>query len=75
MPETFGERLSRVRRSKIKAFDRCLSQEDAARLFCVSISAYRKWERGRSLPDRRSRDRMEEVWPEVFAKEAPKPPR
>lgn len=67
MPETFGQRLYRVRQSKTKCFDRVLSQDDAARLFEVSLSCYRKWEKGKTLPDRRSRIRMEEIWPEVFA--------
>lgn len=63
-----------MRQSKKKAFDRVISQDDAARLFDVSVSCYRKWEKGKSFPDRRSRDRMETLWPEVFAKEFQSPP-
>lgn len=68
MPETFPARLIRVRLSKFNGF-RVMSQEAAARLFHVSISAYRRWEKGKTLPDSRSRLRMAEIWPEVFARE------
>lgn len=73
MAETFGQRLLRVRQSKRKAFDRGISQDDAARLFSVSVSCYRKWEKGVCFPDARSRERMEAVWPEVFTKETQGP--
>lgn len=68
MSETFAARILRIRLSK-KVHERTMSQEDAARLFEVSLSCYRRWEKAKGLPDRRSRIRLEEIWPEVFAHE------
>ena len=64
----FNEYLKQVRLSKTDEFGKKMSQEKAARLLYVSNSTYRNWESSppRSLPDTRSRMRLEEVWPEIF---------
>lgn len=64
--EAFGARLREVRVSKLDFFGRPLSQRKAARLFGVDGSTYANWECGRNLPDERSREKMAEMWPEVF---------
>ena len=64
--ETFKGRLISVRKSKQTPQGKPFSQEDAARLFLVSISTWRNYEHGRTLPDNRSRIRIGEEWPEVF---------
>jgi len=71
MAESFSERLKRTRCSKKNELGRCLSQEDAARLFAVSLSCWRSWEHEppRHLPDNRSRIKIQELWPEVFSRQ------
>lgn len=64
--EAFAARLRGVRLSKLDSFGKPLSQRKAAQLFNVDISTYRNWECARNLPDERSRDKMVEIWPEVF---------
>ncbi|MCP4493317.1 MAG: helix-turn-helix transcriptional regulator [Gammaproteobacteria bacterium] len=38
-----------------------MSQEDAARVFLVSISTYQSWELGRREPDGRNAEKVERV--------------
>jgi DNA-binding transcriptional regulator YiaG len=64
---TFSERLFAVRMSKRKNECKTLSQLDAALLFEVTLSTYRNWESGRSLPDPRCRKAIDREWPEVFS--------
>ena len=66
MHETFAARLIAIRKSKRTPEGKPFSQEDAARLFLLSISTWRNYEHGRTLPDNRSRIRIGEFWPEVF---------
>lgn len=69
MSLTFSEKLRSVRASKTDLFGKPLSQEKASRLFKVSLSTYRNWEAEppRALPDNRSRDSLETIWPELFS--------
>jgi DNA-binding transcriptional regulator YiaG len=66
--EAFCIKLKRIRKGKIDDFGRPLSQEKAARMFNVSLSTWRAWEHEppRHLPDSRSRDLLETLWPELF---------
>lgn len=68
MAEIFCLRIRQIRLSKTDGLGRVLSQEKAARLFDVSTSTWRGWEHNppRSLPDNRSRIRLQELWPELF---------
>jgi DNA-binding transcriptional regulator YiaG len=63
---TFGEKLKTIRANKSDMFGRTLSQEKASRLFNVSLATYRNWEADRNPPNRRSRDDLEIMWPELF---------
>lgn len=69
MPETFANRLQRLRVSKLTITGKPLTQEAAARLIGVCISAWRKWESGRTLPDNRSRVSLAQIWPDIFSKD------
>ena len=62
----FGLRFRTKRLSLIMFSTRPMSQEAAARLFNVSLSTIRGWERGRSLPDERSRTAINNEWPDLF---------
>lgn len=64
--EAFCIRFRTVRLAKSDELGRPLSQEKAARLFNVSLSTVRGWEKNRSLPDERSRLRLVDIWPELF---------
>jgi DNA-binding transcriptional regulator YiaG len=64
--EAFCIRFRMVRMAKVDELGRPLSQEKAARLFNVSLSTVRGWEKDRSLPDERSRLRLVDLWPELF---------
>jgi hypothetical protein len=64
--EAFCIRFRMVRLTKEDELGRPLSQEKAARLFNVSLSTVRGWEKNRSLPDERSRLRLVDLWPELF---------
>jgi DNA-binding transcriptional regulator YiaG len=68
MSLTFSEKLRSVRASKTDALGRTLSQEKASRLFGISLSTYRNWEAEppRALPDNRSRESLNTIWPELF---------
>lgn len=64
--EAFSMRFRMIRLSKVDELGRVLSQEKAARLFNVSLSCVRGWEKNRTLPDERSRTKLVEIWPELF---------
>jgi DNA-binding transcriptional regulator YiaG len=68
MSLTFSEKLRSVRAKKKDLFGKPLSQEKASRLFGVSMSTYRNWEADppRALPDNRSRESLQTIWPELF---------
>jgi hypothetical protein len=68
MPDGFGTKLRRVRLGKVTATGKRFSQFDAAVLFNVSLSTYANWEHEppRTFPDSRSREKILELWPEVF---------
>ena len=68
MSLTFSEKLRSVRASNTDQLGRPLSQEKASRLFGVSMSTYRNWEAEppRALPDNRSRESLNTIWPELF---------
>ena len=68
MSNLFGKRLAEVRLSKVKANGRPMSHMDCSQLFKVHISSYSNWEAGRFLPDARSMELIESLWPEVFTK-------
>lgn len=66
MPESFGKRLKARRESTVDVFGRLLSIAACARLFDVTISTWRHWEREKFLPDYRNRKTILEKWPDMF---------
>lgn len=65
--EAFAARLRAVRATKTY-LGGPMSQRRAAQLFRVDAATYSNWENARNLPDPRSREKMAELWPEVFEK-------
>ena len=62
----FAKRLFSTRLHRLDHFGRFLSQRKAAQLFNVDSSTYANWERARHFPDERAKQKIAEVWPEVF---------
>jgi len=66
LDQTFGTRFRKWRESQKDELQRRMSQQEAAALFCVSLSTIRGWERFRCYPDERGRLKILEICPIVF---------
>lgn len=64
-PISLGKRIYSARLTK-EGRRGILSQDQAAALFNVSLSAYRNWEKDRDRPGKNNLRRIRRRWPEVF---------